>query len=87
LPVAEPSVRLLDQPEAIVPGGELPRDVGAAVHRAVVDHHDLEVAEGLPGDRLEALLEVGLDVVDRYDDADARHARDLMNGAEPGPRG
>ena len=43
------------------------------VGRAVVDHHDLEVGERLRAQRREALRQVGLDAVDRHDDADPRH--------------
>ena len=43
------------------------------VGRAVVDHHHLEIGERLRAQRREALRQVGLDAVDRHDDADPRH--------------
>ena len=69
----EAAVRLPDQPEAAVTRGERAGDPGAGVGRPVVDHDHLEIAHGLRGERLEARLEVGLDVEHRDDDADARH--------------
>ena len=65
-------VGLTHQPEARVALGEALRDLDALVRRAVVDHDDLEVCHRLLGKRLQARLEIGRHVVDRYDDADSR---------------
>ena len=50
------------------------RDVAAAVGRAVVDHQQLEVGEGLRQDALDRVAEIRLAVVDRDDDADPRRS-------------
>ena len=81
--VAEPAVGLGDQPEARVVGGEALRDRRAVVGRAVVDHQHLEVAEGLPGDRLQAVFEVALDVVDRHHHADPGHGEHPRSTSRP----
>jgi hypothetical protein len=71
--VAEAVVRLADQPQPRIALGMACGDRRAAVGGAVVDHHDLEVAEALRAQREQAVVEVALDVVDRDDDADPRH--------------
>jgi hypothetical protein len=48
-------------------------DGTAVVGGPVVDQDDLEVVDGLRGDRRQAVAEIVLDVVDRHDDADAGH--------------
>ena len=50
----------------------------AAVRRAVVDHDDLEVLQGLRGDRLERPPHVGGLVEQRHDD---RHSRARLGGS------
>lgn len=72
---AQARVPLPHQPEAAVPGGELRRDPGAAVRRTVVDHDHLDRFEGLVRHRPQAVIEVGLDVVDGDDDAEERWQR------------
>ena len=66
---AETAVGLRDEPEAVIALGVPAGDGGGVVGRAVVDHDHLDIAEGLVGDRVEALLEVALDVEDRHDHA------------------
>ena len=81
---AEPAVGLAHEHEARVLLRDPRRDRRGAVGRAVVDHHDLEVGERLRAQRREALLQVGLDAVDRHDDADPRHRP--YRGRPRGPR-
>ena len=58
----------------------------APVGRAVVDHHDLEVAVGLPRHALERLREVVAGVEDGNDDRDARLAHPLASVRTSRPR-
>ncbi len=67
----EPGIGLVDEPEAAVAFGVAAGDLPTAVRGAVVDHDDLEIRHGLPGQRLEAGTEVILDVVDGDDDAES----------------
>ncbi|KRB74377.1 hypothetical protein ASE03_17835 [Kitasatospora sp. Root187] len=67
----ETLVLLPDQAEARVLGGIGLGERRAAVLGAVVDHHTFKVTKCLGGDRVQALLEVALDVVDRDDDGEA----------------
>ncbi len=84
---AEPRVGLVDAAEAVVPGGELLGDPAAPVGRAVVDHHYLDGVEGLPGQRVETLRQVVLDVVHGDDDAEEwLHVR-INPGERRGSRG
>ena len=69
-----PPLLLADEPEARV----APRRTRAAIAAAPSGEpsstmRDLEVGERLRAQRREALVEVGLDAVDRHDDADPRH--------------
>ncbi len=63
---------LTDQAEARIAGAELLRYGCGPVGRTVVDHDDLEVPERLAGDGLQALVEVGLNVLERDDDTQTR---------------
>jgi len=74
--VPETTVGLLDEVESLVALGEPPGDAGTGVSGPVVDHHDVELAVGLLRERLEAVGEVALDVVDGDDDAEQRHGQD-----------
>ncbi len=70
--VADAAVLLqVDGHDATVAGGVLVDDPAAGVRGAVVHGDDLEVGEGLPEDRVEALAQVALHLVDGDDDADA----------------
>ncbi len=68
---AEPLVGLPVQAEAGVAGGEGVGDLRAAVGGPVVDQDHVEVLEGLFPDRVQALAQVGLDVVDGDDDGES----------------
>ncbi|ESU47739.1 hypothetical protein P376_4284 [Streptomyces sp. HCCB10043] len=82
---AQSGVLLPHQAEPLVPGGELRRDPGASVRRTVVDHHHLDRVEGLLRHRPQAVLQIGLDVVDGNDDAEERWLHVLVNrGRVPG---
>jgi hypothetical protein len=72
---AQAAVLLAYDPEARVARGELLGERRAGVGRAVVDEDRLEVAVGLPGERVQAGRQVALDVVDGDDDADPRRHR------------
>ncbi len=72
------AVRLLaDQPEARVGRAELGDDLRRAVGGTVVDEDDLEVAERLTRDRLQALREIALDVLKGHDNTETRMIRQL----------
>ena len=53
------------------PGDDIRRGIG----RAVVDHHELEIGDGLPEDALEGCAHVGLAVVDGQEHRDERRGR------------
>src|ERR671919_340364 len=72
---AEPGIRLPDDAEASVAGGETLGDVRGLVRRAVVDDENLQIRERLLRERLEARLEIRGDVVGGDDDADPRGHR------------
>jgi hypothetical protein len=77
---AEPAVGLADEPEAAVAVGVALGDRGAAVGRAVVDEDRLEVVDARAGQRVEAVRQVPLDLVDRHDDAQPGHAGIVLRG-------
>ncbi len=79
--VAEAVVGLAHEPQPRVALGVALGDRRAPVGGAVVDHHHLEVADGLAGQRQQAFVEIRLDVVDRHDDADPRHPRPIVEAA------
>jgi hypothetical protein len=81
--VPEAAVGLPHEPQARVALGMALGDRRAAVGRPVVDDDDLEVAERLPRQRPQAVVEIGLDVVDRHDDADERHPRLIVRAKSP----
>jgi hypothetical protein len=81
--VAQAGVGLAHEPQAIVEGRVALGDRAAAVRGAVVDEDRLEV-DLLRAQRVEALLQVRLHVVDGDDDADARHVRGILD-AGPAP--
>ena len=59
-------VGLIDHSEASV-GLHIPMDDGErAVRRSIVDAQDLEIREGLSNQRVEALLEIALDVANGH---------------------
>lgn len=68
---SEARVLLPDVTEARVAPGHGTGDLRTPVGGAVVDHHDFEVGHGLCGERLQAGVEVRLDVVDGDDDRES----------------
>src|SRR5216683_2389703 len=71
----EALVLLLDKLEPRIAGSETFRNDRASVGGAIVDHDDLEVAQGLPGDRLKRRLDITLHVVEWHDNAELCHVR------------
>ena len=69
---ALPGVGLLEERDAAVVLGDPVNDVAGAVGRTVVDHDDLEVVQRRGQQAVEALPDVGLDVVGRHDHAQGR---------------
>lgn len=69
---------LADVVEPRVTTAEVESDGGGAVGGPVVDEDDLQVVQGLPGDGLEALSEVDLDVLERD-----YHAQEWPFGTQP----
>ncbi len=67
---AEPAVGTGEELDARVAADVVQGDRARAVRRPVVDEQDLEVLERLGEDGVEALPEVGLDVVEGDDHAD-----------------
>jgi hypothetical protein len=80
---AQAGIGLTDDPDPPVTSPGVLRDRETAVGRAVVHHDDLDVQVRLVGDAAQALRQVGLDVVDRYHDADLRRAGEGHRAERP----
>src|SRR5665811_21797 len=66
------SIGLTDELDPFIQPGVMFRNRVTAIGRSIVDNHDLDVGIVLVADRVEALIEVVLNVVDRHDDAEER---------------
>jgi hypothetical protein len=76
--IARPAVlRKVQRPYARVPGGVLVDEVAARVRRTVVHRDHFEVVEGLGQHRVQALLQVFLDLVGGHDHAEPGHGTSM----------
>ena len=78
------AVRLLQQPDARIAGGQAPHGLVGRVGRAVVDDQQLPVGNGLRLDGINRRADVGRDVVRRHDYADCCHGSSTLGPARRG---